>query len=295
MSVHGWIIINKPLNITSTDVVRAVKRKFPKNKVGHAGTLDPLATGVLPIALGEATKTIPYLSEQKKIYRFEVTWGKQTTTDDAEGDTLLTSNYRPSEKEIIAILPQFTGKIRQVPPRFSAIKVAGKRAYDLARQGEDFSLPERPTYIYALKLLVIKSSEVAQFEVECQKGTYVRSLARDMAKALGTLGFASMIDRLAVGRFHKDAALSYETLAICDEKILKRDHVQNIIAGLDDIPAVMINEQEVEKIRCGQELRTSVSLCHELCILCLHTAENPIAIAQVKGTRILPKRVFVLN
>ncbi|OJX09363.1 MAG: tRNA pseudouridine(55) synthase TruB [Caedibacter sp. 37-49] len=295
MSVHGWIIINKPLNITSTDVVRAVKRKFPQNKVGHAGTLDPLATGVLPIALGEATKTIPYLSEQNKIYRFEVTWGKQTTTDDAEGDTLLRSNYRPSEKEIIAILPQFTGEIRQVPPRFSAIKVAGKRAYDLARQGEDFSLQERSTYIYALKLLAIESSDVAQFEVECQKGTYVRSLARDMAKALGTLGFASMIDRLAVGTFHKDAALSYETLAICDEKILKRDHVQNIIAGLDDIPAVMINEQEVEKIRCGRELRTSVSLCHELCLLCLHTAENPIAIAQVKGTRILPKRVFVLN
>ncbi len=295
MSVHGWIIINKPVNITSTDVVRAVKRKFPKNKVGHAGTLDPLATGVLPIALGEATKTIPYLSEQRKIYRFEVTWGEQTTTDDAEGDTLLTSDYRPSEEEIMAILPQFTGEIHQAPPRFSAIKVAGKRAYDLARQGEDFSLPARPTSIYSLKLIALKSSDVAQFEVECQKGTYVRSLARDMAKTLGTLGFASMIDRLAVGTFQKDAALSYETLAIYDEKILKRDHVQNIIAGLDDIPAVMINEQEVEKIRCGQELRTSVSLCHELCFLCLHTAENPIAIAQVKGTRILPKRVFVLN
>ncbi|MBN9343246.1 MAG: tRNA pseudouridine(55) synthase TruB [Caedibacter sp. 38-128] len=295
MSIHGWIIIDKPLNMTSTDVVRAIKRKFPKTKVGHAGTLDPLATGVLPIALGEATKTIPYLSEQKKTYRFEVTWGEQTTTDDAEGDTMLTSCYRPSEEEIMAILPQFTGQISQAPPRFSAIKVAGKRAYDLARSGEDFSLPPRPAQIYTLRLLEVKSSDIAQFEVECQKGTYVRSLARDMAKALGTYGFASMIDRTAVGSFYKDTALSYETLAICDEKILKRDHVQNLIAGLDDIPAVMINEQEVEKVRCGQELHTSLLLSGELCLLCLHTAENPIAIAHIKGERILPKRVFVLN
>jgi len=295
MSVHGWIIIDKPLHMTSTDVVRALKRKFPKTKVGHAGTLDPLATGVLPIALGEATKTIPYLAEQRKRYRFEVTWGEQTTTDDAEGDTMLTSCYRPSEEEIMAILPKFIGDISQAPPRFSAIKVAGKRAYDLARAGEDFTLSPRPAHIYDLKMLEVKSSDVAQFEVECQKGTYVRSLARDMAQTLGTYGFASMIDRTAVGSFHKDTALSYETLAICDEKILKRDHVQNLIAGLDDIPAVMITEQEVEKVRCGQELHTSLSLSGELCLLCLHTAKNPIAIAHIKGLRILPKRVFILN
>ncbi len=295
MSVHGWIIIDKPLNMTSTDVVRAIKRKFPKTKVGHAGTLDPLATGVLPIALGEATKTIPYLAEQRKTYRFEITWGEQTTTDDAEGDTLLTSCYRPTEAEILATLPHFRGEINQVPPRFSAIKVAGKRAYDLARNGEEFSLSPRPIQIYSLKLLEVKSSDVARFEVECQKGTYVRSLARDIAKTLKTYGFASMIDRIAVGSFHKDVALSYEKLAIYDEKILKRDHVQNIIAGLDDIPAVMINEQDVEKVRCGQELHTSLSLPGELCLLCLHTAENPIAIAHIKGLRILPKRVFVLN
>lgn len=295
MSIHGWIIIDKPLNITSTDVVRAIKRKFPKTKVGHAGTLDPLATGVLPIALGEATKTIPYLSDQKKKYRFEITWGQQTTTDDAEGEPMLTSSYRPSEEEIRAILPQFTGDISQAPPKFSAIKVEGKRAYDLARRGEDFSLPSRPIHIYALRLIDVKSPDIAQFEVECQKGTYVRSLARDIGKTLGTYGFASMIDRTAVGSFHKDAALSYETLAICDEKILKRDHVQNIIAGLDDIPAVMIDEQEVEKVRCGQELKTSLSIPGQLCLLCLHTAKNPIAIAHLEGVRILPKRVFVLN
>lgn len=206
--VHGWLVLDKPLEMTSTTAVAVIKRLFDAQKAGHAGTLDPLATGILPIALGEATKTVSFAVDGEKSYRFTVRWGSETTTDDTEGTVVARSDRRPSPAEIASVLARFTGEIMQVPPQYSAIKVDGNRAYDLARDGETVELDPRPVVIDRLEVIAQPDAETTVFEADCGKGTYVRALARDMGRALGCHGHVIALRRTRVGPFAEDCAVT---------------------------------------------------------------------------------------
>lgn len=258
MAVHGWIIIDKPLGITSAGVVGRVKglaRRvgWGKVKVGHGGTLDPLATGVLPIALGEATKLSGRLLDAVKAYRFEVTFGVATATDDAEGVALETCAHRPTGAEVAAVLGAFTGLISQRPPAYSALKVDGERAYARARAGEAVVLAERAVTIRSLSI-VVAAADAVTLDVTCSKGTYVRSLARDIAVALGTVGHVTMLRRTRAGPFGEPQAHTLDYLqALCDGGSLA-DAVLPIAAGLDDIPAFAVDPDEALLLRQGRRL-----------------------------------------
>jgi tRNA pseudouridine55 synthase len=210
--IHGWLVLDKDLGLTSTHALAQVKRLFDAQKAGHAGTLDPLATGILPIAFGEATKTVSFAVDGEKAYRFTVRWGAETATDDTEGEVTATSDKRPAPADIEALLPRFTGEIMQVPPNYSAIKVDGNRAYDLARDGEQVVLEPRPVFIDALRMIEMPDAETSVFEAECGKGTYVRALARDFGRALGCRGHVIALRRMQVGPFHEDDAVTLAEL-----------------------------------------------------------------------------------
>ncbi len=210
--VHGWVVLDKPLDMTSTQAVSVVRRLFNARKAGHAGTLDPLASGVLPIALGEATKTVPFAQEAGKTYRFTLRWGQSTTTQDAEGEVIAQSDVRPSPEAVRAALDAFVGDIEQIPPQFSAIKVDGERAYDLARAGETVELKARPVRIDGLALLDAPSSDLCVIEMRCGKGAYVRALARDLASALGAEGHVAALRRMQVGPFIAGEAVTLDAL-----------------------------------------------------------------------------------
>lgn len=211
-AIHGWVVLDKPSSMTSTHAVSAVRRLYDAQKAGHAGTLDPLATGILPIALGEATKTVSFAVDGAKAYRFEVRWGIETTTDDSEGQAQRTSDERPSSEDIYDILDDFTGEIMQVPPSFSAIKIDGNRAYDLARSGEEVELEARAVVIDALRLVDRPHADTAVFEAECGKGTYVRSIARDMGRKLGCYGHVIALRRTRVGPFSESNSITLDEL-----------------------------------------------------------------------------------
>lgn len=215
--VHGWLVLDKPLEMTSTRAVSILKRLYSAQKVGHAGTLDPLATGILPIAFGEATKTVPFAVDGEKVYRFAVRWGAETSTDDAEGKVTATSDARPTVADIEALLPQFTGEIMQVPPQFSAIKVDGERAYALARDGEEVVLEARPVVIDELRLVEVPDEHTAHFEARCGKGTYVRAIARDIGRAIGCRGHVVGLRRTRVGPFSQDDAVGLEEIEAAAE------------------------------------------------------------------------------
>lgn len=210
--VHGWLVLDKPYDLTSTRAVGIAKRLYQAQKVGHAGTLDPLATGILPLAFGEATKTVPFAMDGEKVYRFAVRWGAETTTDDREGPVVQSSDRRPSKGELMGLLPTFTGEIMQVPPAFSAVKVDGERAYDLARDGEEVVLEARPVVIEELKLIEVPNIDTAIFEARCGKGTYVRAIARDMGRILGCFGHVIELRRTRVGPFREEDAIALEDL-----------------------------------------------------------------------------------
>src|SRR5438132_5250156 len=210
--VHGWLVLDKPVGMTSTHAVSVVKRAFQARRAGHAGTLDPLASGCLPIALGEATKTVPFVMDGRKTYRFTVRWGEERDTDDAEGRVVEVSPARPNAADIRALLPRFTGTIAQVPPRFSAVKIDGERAYDLAREGEVVELEARPVEIHRLELVETPDQDHAVLAAECGKGTYVRALARDMGRLLGCFGHVAALRRTAVGPFTEDVAVGLDAL-----------------------------------------------------------------------------------
>src|SRR6266496_3771081 len=215
--VHGWVILDKPIGMTSTQAVAVVKRLFNAKRAGHAGTLDPLASGGLPIALGEATKTVPFVMDGRKRYRFTVAWGEERDTDDTEGRVVKTSELRPSAEAISALLPRFTGLIEQIPPQYSAIKVQGERAYDLARDGETVELKPRPVEIHELTLVEHGDNGQSVFEAECGKGTYVRALARDIGRILGCFGHISALRRTLVGPFREADMIPLEELeALCN-------------------------------------------------------------------------------
>jgi tRNA pseudouridine55 synthase len=250
--VDGWLILDKPAGITSTQAVNVVKRIFDAQKAGHAGTLDPLATGILPIALGEATKTVPYVMDGRKTYRFILKFGEARSTDDAEGEVIQTSDRRPTDDEIRAALPAFIGEIDQVPPAFSAIKVQGERAYDLARAGEMVELTSRKVTVYGLALLVRPSPDEVRLEVRCGKGTYMRALGRDLAIKLGTCGHITSLRRSAVGPFAEEASISLETLKSLGHSPAAFEHLLPIETALDDIPALALTATEAIRLRSGQ-------------------------------------------
>jgi tRNA pseudouridine55 synthase len=285
--VHGWIVLDKSLHMTSTHAVAVVKRLTQAKKAGHAGTLDPLATGILPIALGDATKTVPFIMDGQKTYLFTVTWGTQTTTDDGEGQPLHTSDKRPSQAEVEALLSGFTGHIQQIPPRFSAIKVEGERAYDLSRAGEIVELNAREVHVVSLTILSHEPNATV-FEAHCGKGTYVRSLARDMGEILGCYGYISALRRTAVGPFTLEDAVNVPAL---EEAPLKALHpTVRAVAGL---PSLNVSAQAAGRIRRGQSCiirDPSAPLTAET--VCALEGPHLIAIGSVEGGEFLPRRVF---
>ncbi len=250
--VNGWVILDKPAGMTSTSAVSAVRRQLDARKAGHAGTLDPLATGVLPIALGEATKTLPYVVDGEKSYQFTLRWGVATTTDDEEGEPVEWSNVRPSRPKIETALSAFVGEIEQVPPIFSAIKVDGERAYNIARRGDNVTLAPRRIWIESFRLLDELDNNHARFAVVSGKGAYMRSLARDLARRLGTVGHIAQLRRTAVGGFREAGAISLDELKGFRQSPATFEGLLPVETPLDDIPALALTEQEEVRLRNGQ-------------------------------------------
>lgn len=292
-AVSGWLVLDKPYDMTSTQAVGKIRWLFSAAKAGHAGTLDPLATGILPIALGEATKTVPHVQDGRKVYRFTIAWGKATNTDDAEGEVVATSDHRPDEAAVLSVLPRFTGTIEQVPPAFSAIKVEGERAYDIARAGEAVSLSARPVEIDSLALVKHGSDESA-FEVVCGKGTYVRSLARDIAEALGTRGHVGSLHRAAVGDFHDGDAVTIEELeALPLEQ--REGLLKPLAAGLGGLVEVRVRQDQAAAIRNGNPvLLTGAGAPVALDEAWASFAGEAVATGHVERGQFKPRRVFNL-
>ncbi|MBV2186573.1 MAG: tRNA pseudouridine(55) synthase TruB [Rhizobium sp.] len=259
--VSGWLILDKPVDFGSTEAVSKIKWLFDAQKAGHAGTLDPLASGMLPIALGDATKTVPYVMDGRKIYEFTVTWGEERTTDDLEGEATQTSQARPNEDDIRALLPRYTGIISQIPPQFSAIKIAGERAYDLAREGETVEIPSREVEIFRLTLIGCPDENRARFEVECGKGTYVRSLARDFGRDLGCYGHISELRRTFVAPFAEDTMVPLAELTALEAIEDKQERLAALDAFLIDtgealsgLPHIAITEDQAHRLRMGNPI-----------------------------------------
>jgi tRNA pseudouridine55 synthase len=298
--VHGWVVLDKPVGMTSTHAVSVVKRLFAAKRAGHAGTLDPLASGALPIALGEATKTVPFVMDGCKLYRFTVRWGEERDTDDAEGRVTETSDRRPSAEAIRALLPAYTGTIQQVPPRFSAIKIEGERAYDLAREGETVELAPRPVEIARFELVSTPDPDHAVFEAECGKGTYVRALARDLGRALGSFGHVSALRRVAVGPFGQETMILLEDLeTLCHRAAAGQaslaDALMPVETALDDIPALAVARADAARLQRGQAVllrgRDAPIFRGPVYV----TVEGQLlALAEVDHGEIVPKRVFNL-
>ena len=303
--VHGWVILDKPLGVTSTQAVAAVRRIFDAQKAGHAGTLDPMATGVLAIALGEATKTVPYAMDAEKTYAFTAHWGEARDTDDAEGAVTETSAHRPSQAEIEAALPAFTGSLTQVPPAYSAIKVQGERAYDLARDGEVVTLEPRQVEVHAARLTAIPDPDHAIFEIRCGKGTYVRSWVRDMARFLGTCGHVSQLRRTAIGGFRQEDAIGLESLRAFMHIPAAFEHLKPLSTALDGIPALAVSGPDAVRLRSGNpvliranlfaritESHPQADLSEGLTVF-LSTGEGePVALAEIAQGELRPFRVF---
>ena len=250
--VNGWVLLDKPADMTSQAATNAVKNIFYAQKAGHAGTLDPLATGMLPIALGEATKTIPYMMGDAKEYKFTIRWGIETDSHDSDGDVVKEMVFSPNPDDIRAVLPLFIGKIQQQPPQFSAIKINGKRAYDLARKGHEVDIPLREVDIYDFQLLSVDDAKHASFCVSCGSGTYIRALARDVAVKLGGIGHVSRLQRTKVGFFCLENAILLEELKEKAHKATEFDVLQPIEAGLDGISVITLDGVEAANLRNGR-------------------------------------------
>lgn len=300
--ISGWINLDKPYGMTSTQAIGKVRRILNAQKIGHAGTLDPLATGVLPIAVGEATKTISFAQDDIKTYHFTIQWGEQRDTDDMEGKVIATSDHRPTAEDITALLAQYTGEIQQIPPNFSAIKINGERAYDIARDGEIPELKPRTVYIEELELLEARADD-ADFTMTCGKGTYVRSLARDIGNDLGTKGFISALRREKVGNFTAKDAISLDKLSDMDYVSARSECLLPLQIVLDDIPALDLKEEETTRIRNGQALSfvsrpdferlTKIGLGSKESTIALATHDDaPVALIEQTRADVKPVRVF---
>jgi tRNA pseudouridine55 synthase len=301
--VHGWLIIDKPLGISSAKAVARARAIMEAQKAGHAGTLDPLATGVLPIALGEATKTVSWVMNGSKSYRFTVCWGEARTTDDMEGAVTETSDIRPTTDAISAVLGEFVGEIQQTPPIYSAIKVDGRRAYDLARSDEAVELKTRIVTIDSLELIEIPDSDHAVFEVHCGKGTYVRSLARDMAVRLGTVGHIQAIRRLSSGPFEESDAISLDKLESLRHIAPQQDYLLPVETALDDIPALAMTTTQADHLKHGRSVRVrgagglqfvEMEDLDDGTTACAMLDGKPVALVRLCGDEIQPVRVLNL-
>jgi len=299
--IHGWVIIDKPQGMTSTQVVGAVRRATSAAKLGHGGTLDPMATGILPIALGEATKTVNYAMDGAKSYQFTVKWGEETDSADAEGDIIKTCDVRPSEDAIGKALPQFVGNIEQVPPIFSAIKINGKRAYDLARKGEEVEIKSRTVRIDRLELIDVIDNDHALFEVDCGKGTYVRSIGRDLARVLGTCGHLCQLRRTKVGSFGLEVAISLDKLGALINSAPAETWLRPVSTVLDDIPALALTSDEARAMRQGQaiSLLQAANRLPEMdevqgATLIAFFKGTPVALTRIEKGKIQPVRVLNL-
>ena len=305
--INGWLNIDKPLDMTSTQAVGKVKKLLSMKKVGHAGTLDPLATGVLPIAVGEATKIVQFLQNREKGYDFTVTWGEARDTDDREGDVIATSDVRPTQDQIETALSVFIGDIDQIPPKYSAIKINGDRAYDLARDGVEFEMQSRTVHIYDLKLVSYDENSVT-LSMTCGKGTYVRSLARDLAIQLGTVGYVSALRRTFVGGFTAENAISFDKLAEIVDKEGAQEACLGLGLALDDIPALPLTLQEASRLRNGQKIIFSAKpdmdrlnghginplTVKDEIVLAVNDNGKPLGLIRMNGVSAKPERLFNL-
>jgi tRNA pseudouridine55 synthase len=292
--VDGWVILDKPVGLGSTPAVSKVRRLFGAQKAGHGGTLDPLASGVLPIALGEATKTVPFVMDGRKEYRFTLRFGEARATEDAEGEVTATSDLRPTDEAIRSALSAFVGDIEQVPPAFSALKIEGKRAYDLARAGEPVTLKPRRVLIERLELLGRPDTDHADFVVSCGKGTYIRSLGRDLARALGTVGHLSALRRTVAGPFREEAAISLPKLEALGHIPALLGVLAPVATALDDIPALALTEAQADRLRQGQPVLLTRDAPPSGALLRAETGSRLVALVRSDGTSLKPVRVFNL-
>ena len=292
--IDGWVVLDKPLGMGSTQAVGRVRRLFSAAKAGHGGTLDPLATGVLPIALGEATKTVPFVMDGRKEYRFTLRFGEARATEDGEGEVTATSDVRPSDAAIRAALAPFIGRIDQMPPVFSALKIDGKRAYDLARAGETVELKPRPVTIERLELLARPDTDHADFVVACGKGTYIRSLGRDLARALGTVGHLSALRRTAVGPFREEAAISLPKLEALGHIPPLLGALAPVATALDDIPALALTDTQADRLRHGQPVLLTRDAPPSGTLVRAETGSKLVALVRSDGAALQPVRVFNL-
>ena len=291
VQIDGWINLDKPAGVSSTQAVGRLKFLFNARKAGHAGTLDPLASGVLPVALGEATKTVPVVQDGAKSYRFRVRWGEETATDDAEGEIVARSERRPAPAEIENLLPRFVGEILQTPPTFSAIRIAGARAYDLAREGETFEIEPRLIHVYRLELMSV-DEDTAVLEAECGKGAYVRAIARDLGRALGAYGHVIELRRTRVGPFSVGFAIPLDRLP--DDADLMARAVLPLQAGLAEIPTLPVDRSGAAVVRRGQKLiiRGAGPTEGRAYVECFGT---PVAFGAVEDGYFVSTRVFNLK
>jgi len=291
VEINGWINLDKPVGVSSTQAVGRLKHLFNAKKAGHAGTLDPLASGVLPVAFGEATKTVPIVQDGVKAYRFRVRWGEESATDDAEGEVVARSDKRPAPADIEAMLPRFTGFIEQTPPTFSAIKIDGARAYDLAREGETFEIASRRIHVYRLAL-VETEADSAVLDAECGKGAYVRAIARDLGRALGCYGHVIALRRMRVGPFSADEAIPLDRLPE-DSEIMARA-VLPLEAGLAELPALPVDRNGAATLRRGQALLVRGAAPSEgpAWASCFG---SPVAFGVIEGGYFVSSRVFNLK
>ncbi|HEX6102759.1 MAG TPA: tRNA pseudouridine(55) synthase TruB [Alphaproteobacteria bacterium] len=299
--VHGWLLLDKPAGMSSAAAVGKARRALDAEKAGHGGTLDPLATGLLPIAFGEATKTVAYVMDGPKSYRFTVRWGEERSTDDAEGAVVATSPARPSQAQIEAALPDFTGRILQIPPAYSAIKVDGQRAYDLARAEGAPELAARAIEILSFRLADMPDPDHAVFEVTSGKGAYMRSLARDLARRLGTVGHVAALRRTAVGPFREEQAISLERLQALGHSAAAFEALHPIETVLDDIPALALSGEEADRLRQGQPIalikRSDLARVERLedgATVLATCAGRPVALTRYEAGSLKPVRVLNL-
>ncbi|WP_374535243.1 tRNA pseudouridine(55) synthase TruB [Phenylobacterium sp.] len=302
-AVSGWINLDKPYDFGSTQAVGRTRRIFNAQKAGHAGTLDPLATGVLPIALGEATKTVSFLMDADKAYRFTIEWGRSTASFDREGATTATSDVRPTRAQVEAVLPDFVGDILQVPPAFSAIKVDGERAYDLARAGETVELKAREVSIYAARVIAAPDADHVEIEVECGKGTYVRAIVRDIAEKLGACAHVSALRRTRVGPFGEDSAITLELLEDLGHKARCSEALLPVETALDDIPELAVTAEDAFKLKQGRPIvlvpRQVEALKARLTpgtrTVSAMEGGSLVALCEMRAGKLEPSRVFHLN
>lgn len=295
--INGWVVLDKPAGMTSTQAVGKVRWLFQAQKAGHAGTLDPLATGILPIALGEATKTVPYAVDGQKAYRFTVRWGIETDTDDAEGQIVERSEQRPARAAIEALLPSFIGEVLQTPPAFSAIKIDGQRAYDLARQGEVVKLEARPVQIDRLELVDMPDGDTSVFEAECGRGTYVRAIARDIGRTLGCLGHVTALRRTRVGPFEEATAVAIEDLesaaGLDDGGVELKSLLRPVESALAELLEVNVSQSDAARLARGQPVllrgRDAPVVSGEAFALSKGTL---IALCEIERGELRPLRVF---